>query len=53
MLFQCIEKLGKGCLSAENMNLLMTLIERYMKKHFSKQEERHGEFDDSYTMYTY
>ena len=45
-LSKCIEKLGKGCLSAENMNLLMTLIERYMKKHFSKQEERHEKRKD-------
>ncbi|CAG2257042.1 IPO5 [Mytilus edulis] len=45
-LSKCIEKLGKGCLSQENMNLVMSLLEKQLQTHFKKQEERHEKRKD-------
>ncbi|CAC5392691.1 IPO5 [Mytilus coruscus] len=45
-LSKCIEKLGKGCLSQENMNLVISLLEKQLQSHFKKQEERHEKRKD-------
>ncbi|XP_048745456.2 importin-5-like [Ostrea edulis] len=39
-LAKCIEKLGRGCLSTENLQLLIQLVERQLQAHFKRQEER-------------
>ena len=40
--FQCIEKLGRGCLTSENMVTLLQLLEKQFQDHFKHQDERHG-----------
>ncbi|OWF47177.1 importin-5-like [Mizuhopecten yessoensis] len=39
-LAKCIEKLGKGCLTMENLNLLTQLVDKQLQEHFKKQDER-------------
>ena len=43
-MFQCVEKLGKGCLSEADMETLVTMLTKLLQKHFERQAERHGQF---------
>ncbi|KAK3095190.1 hypothetical protein FSP39_011221 [Pinctada imbricata] len=45
-LAKCIEKLGRGCLSSENMHLLIQLMEKLFQDHFKRQEDRHEKRKD-------
>lgn len=39
-LAKCIEKLGRGCLSTENLQHLMQLMDKQLQTHFKRQEDR-------------
>ncbi|KAL3846795.1 hypothetical protein ACJMK2_017751 [Sinanodonta woodiana] len=39
-LARCIELLGKGCLSSENISQLLQILDKQLKEHFTRQEER-------------
>ena len=41
--FQCVEKLGKGCLSEADMATLVTMLTKLLQNHFDRQAQRQGE----------
>ena len=41
--FQCVEKLGKGCLSEADMATLVTMLTKLLQNHFERQAQRQGE----------
>jgi len=46
LLPQCIEVLGKGCLTEELMQQVMSMLEKHLKQHFERQDQRQGEYSN-------
>uniref|UniRef100_A0A2C9LMW4 Uncharacterized protein n=1 Tax=Biomphalaria glabrata TaxID=6526 RepID=A0A2C9LMW4_BIOGL len=43
---KCVESLGKGCLNDQDMSTLVTLLDKLLKQHFVRQNERQDKRKD-------